>query len=59
MKMTDKITWQDALFWVRAQPDQQELVTACYQSRSFFLLKPGVGNLASVSVWRVENAHIS
>ena len=28
--MKDNVTWQDAVLWLRAQPDQQELVRACY-----------------------------
>ena len=28
--MKDNITWEEAVLWLRAQPEQQELVRACY-----------------------------
>jgi len=28
--MKDNVTWEEAVLWLRAQPEQQELVRACY-----------------------------
>src|SRR5690606_27761961 len=28
--MSEMLTWEDAVQWLRSQPDQQELVRACY-----------------------------
>ena len=29
-KLTNKITWEQAVLWLREQPNQQELIKACY-----------------------------